>query len=318
MDLPRQIGPFRVVRRLGYGGMAEVFLAVVGGAAGFEKWVAIKTLLPAFQGDPVYERLLIDEAVRAARFQHRNLVQVHDLGFSDGRYWVRMDWVDGLDLATLIARAPLNRTDALFVLEEIALALHHLHALRDEQGRPLGLVHRDVSPSNVLVSRHGEVKLGDFGIAKATMLREVTQAGTRKGKYAYMSPEQVTGDALDAASDQFSLAILAVELLTGRRPFEAESPLLVMDRIRAAAPPPLASLPPPLVSLLHRMLHRDAARRMPDLAAVVDALSAIRRTLPDAGVLTLAEHVTLAATPAQPAARGPGTVHDTAHEPEST
>src|SRR5262249_21211415 len=196
VDLPQRIGPYRVLERLGAGGMAEVFLAVAYGASGFEKRIAIKTVLPELRGEGDFERFLIEEARLGARLQHRNLVGVHELGVDAGTYYVRMAYVDGADLASLLRGEPLDPALALLISEEVTLALEYVHGFRDEAGRPLGLVHRDVSPANILVSRAGDVKLADFGVAKATLLLEVTRANVRKGKYAYMAPEQVAGDRL--------------------------------------------------------------------------------------------------------------------------
>jgi serine/threonine protein kinase len=196
-ELPRQIGPFRVVRRLGVGGVGEVLLAVAHGAGGFEKRVALKVLREELRGDAEYERLLLEEARMAARFDHPNLVGVHDVGLSNGVYWVRMDWIDGGDLGALMGsgeeRAVVPEGVALAVAHGVSEALAYLHGLKDEAGRSYGLVHRDVSPTNVLIGKNGAVKLADFGLAKATRHREDTRAGVRKGKYAYMSPEQVRG-----------------------------------------------------------------------------------------------------------------------------
>jgi eukaryotic-like serine/threonine-protein kinase len=282
MDLPRQFGPYRLLRRLGHGGMAEVFLAVAHGASGFEKRVALKMLLPELQGDGEFERILIDEARRAAGFAHRNLVGVHDLGCVDGTYFVRMDWVDGADLATVLSAAPLAPNLALLVVEELAHALAYLHGLTDDAGRALGLVHRDVSPANVLLSRAGDVKLGDFGIAKATLLADATRGGVRKGKYAYMSPEQVTGSPLTSASDQFALGITLHESLTGRRPYDADSPLETMERVRACAPIDLTALDTDLAAIIARCLARAPRDRFADMTALARTLSTARRTRPPA------------------------------------
>ncbi|MEI8259222.1 MAG: serine/threonine-protein kinase [Deltaproteobacteria bacterium] len=276
MDLPRQLGAYRLVRRLGSGGMAEVFLAVAYGASGFEKLVAIKTLLPELQGDATFEQLLIDEARVAARLSHRNLVQVHELGSAGGQYFVRMDYVDGVDLARALGAGAVSEGLALAIVSEVALALAAVHHATDEARRPLGLVHRDVSPSNILLSRQGDVKLADFGIAKATLLADRTAGAVRKGKYAYMSPEQVAGDSLDARSDQFGLAVTLVEMLTGRRPFDGGGPLETMERIREAAPPPLEDVAPDVRALVHRALARSPADRFSDIDALQDAVETAR------------------------------------------
>ncbi len=283
MDLPRQLGPYRLVRRLGHGGMAEVFLAEAYGASGFEKRVAVKTLLPELRGHGDLERLLIEEARLGARLAHRNLVGVHDLGVDDGVYYVRMDFVDGTDLATLLKRRLPGPALALWIVEEMALALDYVHRFTDGGARPLGLVHRDVSPSNVLCSRAGEVKLADFGIAKATLLADATRGNLRKGKYAYMSPEQVAGEPLTPASDQFSLGVILAELLGGERPFDGASPLAVMDRIREAKPPSLPGLPPDLRALVLRALARKPRDRFPDAFTLAAAVAAARRSYQPVG-----------------------------------
>lgn len=277
MVLPPQLGPYRLIRRLGFGGMSEVHLARVVGASGFEKLVAIKTLLPELRGDGDFERLLLDEAKLGARLSHRNLVQVHDLGVQDGVYYVRMDWVDGADLASVRRARTLSIELSLMVAEELALALEYVHGLTDESGRPLGLVHRDVSPSNVLLSRSGEVKLSDFGIAKATLLAETTRASIRRGKYAYMSPEQIAGEPLTRRSDQFGFGVLLMELVCGRRPFDGASPVETMDRIRAARPPSLPDVDEDLASIVLRCLARDAEARFEGAGELRRAVAAARR-----------------------------------------
>ena len=262
------LGPYRLLRRIGAGGMAEVYLALAHGASGFEKRVALKVLLPELRDNPHLQRSLIEEARLGARLQHRNMVQVHDLGVADGIYFVRMDFVDGADLASLLRRRRPGAALALLIAEEMALALAYLHDATDDVGRPLGLVHRDVSPGNILVSRAGEVKLGDLGIVKATMLADVTQANIVKGKYAYMSPEQASGQGLDARSDQFALGVTLAELLTGQRPYEGATLLETMDRIREAKPPALAELEADLRQLVQRCLTRDPQHRFAGLLAL--------------------------------------------------
>jgi serine/threonine-protein kinase len=296
VKLPRAFGPYQLVEKLGQGGMAEVFKAQSFGASGFEKTVVVKTLLPERQGDGVYEKMFIEEARLHARLSHQNLVQVQELGVSDGCYFVRLDFVDGGDLATLMNGAPVPRPLALWIADQLLLALDFVHRATDDSGRPLGLVHRDVSPGNVLLSVEGEVKLSDFGIAKATHLEEQTRPGVRKGKYAYMSPEQVSGRPLTAASDQFALGVTLVELLTGSRPFDRATPLETMDGVREALRPPLESLPEPLREVLWRALAKEPLQRFvsaehfrkalgampstPELATWVRAARASRRESP--------------------------------------
>lgn len=274
MTLPRAFGPYQLVEKLGQGGMAEVFKAIAFGASGFEKHVVVKTMLPELRGDPQYERMFIEEARLHARLHHQNLIQVHELGIADGCYYVRLDWVDGADLASLARGEPVPEPFALWVADQVLLGLDFVHRANDPAGRPLGLVHRDVSPGNVLLSAEGEVRLADFGIVKATLLKDVTRAGVRKGKYAYMSPEQVTGRPLSAASDQFALAITLVELLTGTRPFDGATPLETMDRVKEAARPELIGLRPELQSVLWTALARSPDDRFPTAELFRRALAA--------------------------------------------
>jgi eukaryotic-like serine/threonine-protein kinase len=259
--LPRGFGPFELTERLGAGGMAEVFKATAFGASGFEKTVALKLLREEYVGEPSWERMFLDEARLQARLSHRGLVQAHDFGSVEGRPWVRLDFVDGLDLAALADGRAVPTSIASFIIAEVLTALAALHDAVDEHERPLGLVHRDVSATNVLVSKRGEVKLGDFGIAKATLLKDQTHGGIRKGSYAYMSPEQVAGRPLTAASDVFSAAVLAVELLTGVRPFDAATPVETMERIREATRPSLDTVPEALRSTVSTMLQLDPSTR---------------------------------------------------------
>ena len=199
--LPRYLGPYRLLRRIGHGGMCEVYEAAVYGASGFEKQIAVKTLLPECQGNHEMERLLIKEATISSHLNHRNLIQIHDFGSDEGIYYVRMDYIDGADLRTLCRKSRPSPALAILIAAEIALALDYVHRSTDDGGRPLGLIHRDISPSNILISSSGEVKLADFGVAKATKLADSTQGNIRKGKYAYMSPEQVASLKLTPQSD---------------------------------------------------------------------------------------------------------------------
>ncbi|WP_224365959.1 serine/threonine-protein kinase [Hyalangium versicolor] len=303
-ELPRQLGPYRLVRRLGAGGMAEVFLALAFGASGFEKRVVIKVLREEHVGDAVYERMFIEEGRLGARLSHRNLVGVHDLGCAEGVYYVRLDYVDGADLASLLARGLPGTSLALHIADELALALGAVHALTDDEGRPLGVVHRDVTPANVLISRLGEVKLADFGIAKATLLREVTRSGVRKGTYAYMSPEQMRGGTLSPASDFFSLGTTLHELLTGRRPFDGETTLETMDRVREAQLGSLEDVEADLRPLLRACLTRKPEERVGSAEAFRTLLAPLRRARPDAGPSELARWIQRA-QPVTPEPRRP-------------
>jgi eukaryotic-like serine/threonine-protein kinase len=284
----RAIGPYQLVRRLGRGGMAEVHLAVAHGASGFERRVAIKLLAPELVGEHELERALIREATLAATLHHRNLVAILGLGVHDGSYYVVMEHVDGGDLARHLD-GPMPEPLALHVVHELALGLGYLHDATDARGLPLGIVHRDVGPANTLVSTTGDVKLGDFGIAKATALADLTAAGARKGRYAYMAPEQLAGEPLTAAADQFGLAVTLVELVTGARPFAGESPWALLEAIRSG--PDLAALPQDLAMIAARALAFDAGARFASIDELRRQIADAQATRPRVGPLELGAYV---------------------------
>ncbi len=290
MNLPAQLGGYRVLARIGSGGMAEVFAGERVGASGFRKPVAIKALLPERADEPELQRQLIAEAKLGATLHHANLVEVLDLGVDDGRYFMVMERVDGLDLRRALVRSRPAPGVALAIVDAVAAALAHLHRARDERGRPLGIVHRDVTPSNILLSRQGEVKLADYGIAKATAHASQTAAGVVRGKFAYLSPEQVEGAALSGGSDQFALGVVAVELLTGSRPFEADDVATTLERIRRAAPR-LDGVPESLQPMLRRVLARVPAERFEGMDELRRALAAARAGLEPAGDASIAAWV---------------------------
>jgi serine/threonine-protein kinase len=280
----RAIGPYELVRRLGRGGMAEVHLAIAHGASGFQRQVAIKMLAPELAGEPELERALIREATLAGTLRHRNLVAVLGLGVHDGGYYMVMEYVDGADLARHVD-GPLPEPLALHIVHELTLGLGYLHSATDGRGLPLGIVHRDVGPANVLVSTSGDVKLGDFGIAKATALADLTEIGARKGRYAYMAPEQLAGEPVLAAADQFGLAVTLVELVTGARPFAGETPWALRDAIRAGAE--LADLAPDLAAIAGRALAFDARDRHASIDELRCAIADAQRRRAPATALDL-------------------------------
>lgn len=307
--LPPRIGPYRVLARLGNGGLCEVFLAEAYGASGFVRRVAVKRLHASLAGEAELTRALIREAQLGGMLRHRGLVQIHGLGVEDDRYYVAMEWIDGCDLATLLEAAPPPRPVACAIAHELAAALDYVHRAVDLEGRPLGLVHRDLSASNVLMSREGEVKLTDFGLAKATLLADRSRGDVRKGTYAYMSPEQVAQTAeqpLTQASDQFAFGILLAELCTGERPFDRESVLATMQAISEADVttwPRLALLAerePATVELLATCLARQPEARCSSMAA-------LRARLPELGApAELAEVAAWVRATMRGAARPPG------------
>jgi len=272
----RWLGRYELLHEIATGGMATVYLGRARGVAGFERVVAIKCCHPHLRGDEEFATMFLDEARLAARIHHPNAVSTLDVGDEEALYLV-MEYIEGDRLSGLIKAAAKSGDRiplpvALRIGLDTLAGLHAAHELCDDDGQLFGLVHRDVSPHNVLVSRAGEVKLGDFGIAKATLHREDTQSGVRKGKYGYMSPEQVQAAPLSAASDRFALGVTLCELLTGARPFDGDGPLDTMERIRDAAPPALPGLAPDLRALVHGCLAQSPAAR-PTADALCDALA---------------------------------------------
>jgi len=244
--LPEQFGKYALLGHLATGGMAEVWLARQLGLEGFEKIVVIKRARPELT-DPATIHFLLDEARLVATLEHPNIAQVHEIGVVNGAYFFVMEYVPGADLRRLIqtslARSrPVPLGDAMYIVSHVCTALHYAHEKRDLDGRPLQLVHRDVSPSNVLISHDGAIKVCDFGIAKASNRRaEATQAGVLKGKFSYMSPEQCQSHPIDRRSDVFSIGILLYELTTLSQLFRAHSEYaLLQSIIESPIPPPSA------------------------------------------------------------------------------
>ena len=230
-------GRYHLLERINAGGMAEVFKAKIYGLEGFERFVALKRILPAIAEDEEFVSMFIDEAKIAVQLHHANIAQVFDLGKEDDAYYIAMEYVSGKDLRAIFdhnaqagATMPLSR--ACFIIMKVCEGLDYAHNKRDGEGRKMRLVHRDVSLQNVLVSFEGEVKLVDFGIAKAVGKASSTQAGILKGKFGYMSPEQVRGLPLDRRSDIFSVGICLYELLTGERLFQGESDFSTLEKVR--------------------------------------------------------------------------------------
>ena len=278
---PIPFGRYQLIERLAVGGMAELFKARVVGAHGFQKPVVIKKILPHLAADASFVAMFIDEAKITARLDHPKIAQVLELGTIDEQMYIAMEFVDGPDVLALL-RACAHRKQVLpvhigvHIAAEILDALEYAHHARDDDGTALSIVHRDISPSNVLISRRGDVKLADFGIAHAVERQQKTQAGTLKGKYGYMSPEQVVGGDLDGRSDLFSVGIVLAEMLMGRRLFTAPNELDVLLMVRDVKLDRLdkygAAIPEDLRAILLRALHRDAKDRYVSAAAFRDAL----------------------------------------------
>ena len=285
------IGRYELLARIGSGGMGEVFRARAVGAGGFEKEVVIKRILPHLASDPGFVQRFIEEGKLVVKLRHAGIAQVLDMGEQDGVFFIAMEHVDGKDLGELMRIAALAGMTmpvplVAHLLAQLLDALDYAHRVKDADGHPLGVIHRDVSPSNVMIATTGEVKLLDFGIARATERLQGSTTGAIRGKYAYMSPQQAGGQELDARSDQFSVGVVAWELLAGERPFDGPSDLLTLDRIRFHDPGRLRdkapSVPEDLAEVVERLLEKDPERRFAnaDLAA-----QALRRHMVKSGRL---------------------------------
>jgi eukaryotic-like serine/threonine-protein kinase len=264
------LGKYEIIRKLAVGGMAELFLARQSGPKGFSKRVVIKRLLPGLTSDQTLITMFLDEARLAARLNHANVVQIYDLGSEDGSYFIAMEYVHGRNLAELqneeVERgAAIPHGVVAYIVSRICRGLHYAHTLTDQARRPLQVVHRDVSPHNVIVSFQGAVKLLDFGIAKAASRAAETQAGLLKGKYAYMAPEQCKGELVDHRSDIFAAGIVLYELVCRRRLFRRNSDLATMHAvIEDPIPPPSAvhdEVPDELEAVIMRALNRRPEER---------------------------------------------------------
>ena len=283
-----EFGKYTLQRKIGEGGMAAVYLATESGPSGFEKKLCLKTILPHRAMDERFVEMFLDEARTAAKLSHPNLVQIFGLGREDDTYYIAMEYVEGVPLSLLSERLnthPPCRDSwiAARLISRLAGALDYAHRFQDD-GAVLGLVHRDVSPDNILLSFTGTVKLIDFGIAKANTNQSKTVTGAVKGKFRYMSPEQIRGMELDGRSDQFSLGVVLYELLTGKPAFENGNGLgtvsaILNDPVR----PPIEwdeEIPVALSSIVLRMLSKDREERFHSCGEVEKELETILRDAP--------------------------------------
>jgi serine/threonine protein kinase len=242
-----RFGKYLLIDKLGTGGMAELFLAKQTGLKGFEKVIAIKRILPHLTENPEFVSMFINEAKLAALLSHQNIVQIYDLGSVVGIYYIAMEYIMGKDLRAVLSNSrsknrPLPISHILQIISRILSGLDYAHRQKDLTGRELNIVHRDVSPQNILVSYEGEVKVVDFGIAKAASLGGETRTGVLKGKLAYMSPEQAWGKLIDRRSDIFAVGIILYEMLSGTRLFKGENELSTLEKVRETKVEPPASL----------------------------------------------------------------------------
>lgn len=285
---PKQLGRYILDRKLATGGMAEIWVAHQHGEAGFAKEVVLKQILPHLAEDPKFIEMFLDEARLAARLSHPNIVQVFDLGEDNGEYYIAMEFIDGRDVQKIVDRCvelgrPFSAAIAARIVADACTALDYAHNFTERDGTHVQLVHRDVSPQNILVSNDGIVKLVDFGVAKAATSTHKTQTGAVKGKLSYMSPEQISGQLVDARSDIFALGIVLYELVTGRRPFGHESELLAITAILNENPTRpcevIGDLPAELEAVILRALEKDPSRRYQSASEMQMALEQVLRNL---------------------------------------
>jgi serine/threonine protein kinase len=236
----QKFGKFVLLEKIATGGMAEIWLAKQSGIKGFEKLVVIKKILSHLNKNEKFTKMFINEAKIASKLNHPNIVQIYDLGKEVDSFYIVMEYIQGYDLLTIVkksikAQKRLPLSYAVKIIANAANALYYANTLRDIDTSKLNIVHRDISPQNILVSYDGITKLVDFGIAKAASSDNMTKTGVLKGKYPYMSPEQIMGKALDGRSDIFSLAIVLYEITVGKRLFKANSELMVLKKIKVGS-----------------------------------------------------------------------------------
>lgn len=278
-----QIGPYRLREKIAQGGMAELYIADYVRQDGFRRQVAIKRVLPHLSENDDFIKMFIREARLAALLQHPNIVQIFDFGKIQNTYVIAMEYIKGLNLGQIMAhlQAPLPVDMAIFVIMKISLGLDYSHKRKDDEtDQPLGIVHRDISPQNILISYQGEVKISDFGISKATTEPSLTQAGVIKGKLAYLSPEQALGRQVDHQADIYSLGLVLYEILTGNRLYQFDSDIEAIRTIPEMVIPPLCSVRPDLPQGLERIvmkcLEKDKTQRYIDAMALHDDLMQLK------------------------------------------
>ena len=277
----QRFGKYRLIRRIAAGGMGEVHLAKLTGPSGFEKLVVIKRLLETRRSDTKYVEMFFSEARLAAQLTHSNIVQIFETGEVENVPYIAMEYVHGkslrkiIDVSVKAHNGPPPPALVAQIVVQLCRGLHFAHEARHLSGAPMGLIHRDINPLNVLISYQGEVKVIDFGIAKSELALDKTQAGTIKGTVVYMSPEQSLGQKLDRRSDLFSVGICLYEALSGKNPFHKGTLGSSLEAIRQAAPPPIDSVRPelaPFSRLLASVLVGQPAQRLANCAAFADAL----------------------------------------------
>jgi TonB family protein len=326
-------GRYHLLEKIAAGGMAEVFKARMSGEEGFEKIVAIKRILPHMADSVDFITMFIDEAKLAAQLTHSNIIHIYDLGKVDAYHYIAMEYVEGKDLRSILKLGqergwPLPLELALFVASKIANALDYAHRRLGPDGRELDLVHRDVSPQNILISFEGDIKLCDFGIAKAATKMSQTQTGALKGKLQYMSPEQAWGKKVDRRTDVYSLGLVLHEMLTGDRLFTGDTDLAILEQVRDATIAPPSSknpdVPEKVDQIVLKALSKDPAARFQNASELEKEINAVLYSFqptPGPADLAIYMHRLLEAAPVPSdeqidaafamAAAGPGTGADT-------
>jgi len=295
-------GQYALLERIATGGMAEVWKARMRGVEGFQKTVAIKKILPHLSDNDEFIEMFVDEAKLAAQLNHSNIIHIYDLGKIASSYYIAMEYIDGHDLKTILRQGgersqPMTVEMALFITSKVASALDYAHRKRDFDEKEMGLVHRDVSPQNILISHEGDIKLCDFGIAKAASKASHTQAGALKGKLQYMSPEQAWGRKIDRRSDIFALATVMFELLTARKLFSGENEISVLEMVREAKVVPPSSIneevTPAIDAVVLKALNKDPDARYQtagELARDLDSILYSMRPTPTSADLAIYMH----------------------------
>ena len=273
---------YKILKKIDSGGMAEIFLARAHSVGGIEKVVAIKRVLPALTKNERFVNMFLDEARLSMVLTHANIVQVFDVGRADGTYFIVMEYVNGFNLRRVFQRMSernyrIPAHFAAFLMAEVCKGLAHAHEQRDEEGAPLGIVHRDISPPNVLLSRAGEVKITDFGLAKAMTQLELTDPGIVKGKFSYLSPEAANGKAVDHRADIFAVGVLLWEVLANRRLFLGKTDMETVELVRKAEVPSLRlfnkEVAPEFEKIVLKALARDPKARWHSARDLCEALS---------------------------------------------
>ncbi|HEX3067712.1 MAG TPA: TonB family protein [Thermoanaerobaculia bacterium] len=319
-----KFGQYVLLEKIATGGMAEVWKARMRGVEGFQKIVAIKKILPHLSDNQDFIEMFVDEAKLAAQLNHNNIIHIYDLGKIQSSYYIAMEYIDGYDLKNILKKAqerdqPLSVEIALFIASKVAAALDYAHRKRDFEDKEMGLVHRDVSPQNVLISEEGDIKLCDFGIAKAASKASHTQAGALKGKLQYMSPEQAWGRNIDRRSDIFALATVLFEMLTARKLFSGDNELSILEQVREARVTKPSELndevTPQIDAIVLKALQKDPANRYQtagEMQRDLDAVLYSFRPTPTSADLAIYMHRLASSTVVEQHHQEPMPVHEPA------